>query len=134
MLGLKPSLLIKISAAKPNARAGSSSGDMNSRSVARISGARLWAIASDAAVPSTTEISAVQKATTRLFHAARCIWSASISAAYQRNDRPAGGKRSDAEAVNEVISTISVGATRKTSATADNSPNTVFIEISSHWI
>jgi hypothetical protein len=95
------------------------SSDMKSRSAVRISGARLRAIASDAAVPSTTEMIVVQKATTRLFQAARCIWSASIKAAYQRSERPAGGKRSDSEAVNDVIRTISVGATRKTSATAE---------------
>ena len=34
----------------------------------------------EAAVPSTTEISVVQIAMTRLFQAARCIWSASSSA------------------------------------------------------
>src|SRR5271170_3777921 len=134
MLGLNPSLLMKMSAAKPKASAGNSSGDINSRSAARISGARLRAIASDAAVPRTTEIIVVQKATTRLFHAARCIWSALISAAYQRSERPAGGKRSDSDAVNEVISTISVGATKKISATAQSSPNTTFIEIASHWV
>src|SRR5271155_1003402 len=101
MLGLNPSLLMKISAAKPKASAGNSSGDMKSRSAARISGDRLRAIASDAAVPSTTEMIVVHNATTRLFQAARCIWSASISAAYQRSDRPGGGKRSDSDAVNE---------------------------------
>src|ERR1700722_7504492 len=132
MLGLSRSLLMNMSAAKPKANAGNSSGDMKSRSAARINGARLRAIASDAAGPGTTEMIVVQKATTRLFHAARCIWSASISAAYQRSERPAGGNRNDSDAVSEVISTISVGATRKTSATAESSPNTALIETMSH--
>src|SRR5438128_1694954 len=124
MLGEKPSLWMKISAAKPKASAGSSSGDMNRRSQARASSERLRARPSAAAVPSTTASTVVQNATTRLFQAAACIWSASMSATYQRSDNPSGGNLSDCEAVNEVSSTITVGATRNTIATAASAPNT----------
>src|SRR5262249_52513359 len=122
---------MKISAAKPKASAGSSSGDMNRRSTARMSGERLRAMPSAAAVPSTTEITVVQNATTRLFQAAACIWSASISAAYQRSDSPSCGNFSDCDAVSEVSSTISVGPTRKTMATAASAPNTRRMESAS---
>ena len=64
---------MKISAANPNASAGSTSGDMNSRSVRRTQATLLRAMASAAAVPSTAEIAVAQPATTRLFQAARCI-------------------------------------------------------------
>ena len=67
----------------------------------------------DAAVPSTTEISVVQIATTRLFQAARCIWSASSSAEYQRKEKPGGGNFSDSDEVSDVIRTMTVGAIRK---------------------
>ena len=98
MLGESPSLLMKTSAAKPKASAGSSSGDMNSRSqrLTHFDGCARWRC--EAAVPSTTEMGVVQNATTRLFQAARCIWSASSSAQYQRSDKPGGGNRSDSEA------------------------------------
>ena len=73
MLGEKPSLWMKMRAAKPKASAGSSSGDMNRTSQARASGERLRAMPSAAAVPSNTESAVVQNATTRLFQAAACI-------------------------------------------------------------
>ena len=122
MLGENPIRLMKTSAANPNASAGSSSGDMNRTSAARTHSERLRAIASEAAVPSTTEISVVQNATTRLAQAARCIWSASSSAQYQRSDSPLGGKRSDSDGVNEVRITTMVGAIRNTIATAASTP------------
>src|SRR5262249_50733210 len=122
---------MKISAAKPKASAGSSSGDMNRRSQARTQAERLRAMPSAAAVPSTTEITVVQNATTRLFQAAACIWSASMSAAYQRSDSPSGGNLSDCDAVNEVSSTIKVGPTRKMMATAASAPNTRRIDSAS---
>src|SRR6516162_10061503 len=115
---------MKMRAAKPKASAGSSSGDMNSTSQARASGERLRAMPSAAAVPSNTESAVVQNATTRLFQAAACIWSASSSATYQRNDRPSGGNFSDCDAVNDVSSMITVGPTRNTIATAASAPNT----------
>src|SRR5215470_3210103 len=115
---------MKMSAAKPKASAGSSSGDMNRTSQARMSGERLRAMPSAAAVPSTTAMTVVQNATTRLFQAAACIWSASISAAYQRSDSPSGGNFSDCDAVNEVSSMIAVGPTRNTIAIAASPPNT----------
>jgi len=62
-------------------------------------------------------------ATTRLVHAACCIWSACNSAAYQRNDSPAGGNLSDCEAVSEVRITIRLGPTRNTIATAVSAAN-----------
>ena len=43
---------------------------------------------------------------------------------YQRSDRPSGGNFSDCEAVNDVSSMISVGATRKTIAIAASAPKT----------
>ena len=85
----------------------------------------LRAIAIDAAVPSTTAMIVVQNATTRLVQAARCIWSASSSAQYQRSDSPLGGKRRDSDAVNEVIITTIVGAIRNTIAMAASAPNTM---------
>src|SRR5689334_10828793 len=72
MFGANPSLWMKISAAKPKASAGSSSGDMNRTSQARAKAERLRAMPSAAAVPSTTETTVVQNATTRLFQAAAC--------------------------------------------------------------
>src|SRR5215468_362412 len=115
---------MKISAAKPKASAGSSNGDMNRTSQARAKAERLRAMPSAAAVPSTTETTVVQNATTRLFQAAACIWSASSKAMYQRSDRPSGGNFSDCEAVNDVSSMISVGPTRNTIAIAASTPNT----------
>src|SRR5581483_4989160 len=97
---------------------------MNNTSQVLTQAARLRAIPIDAVVPSTTEISVVQAATVTLFQAARRIWSASSSATYQRSDRPGGGKRSDSDAVNEVIRTISVGATRNTIATTVSAAKT----------
>src|ERR1041384_6593397 len=131
MLGEKPSLLTNTSAAKPNASAGNSSGDMNSTSAARTHFDRLRAIASEAAVPSTTAITVVQNATTRLAQAARCIWSASSSAQYQRSDSPLGGKRSDSEGVNEVRITTMVGPIRNTIATSASAPNSTRSESAS---
>ena len=64
---------MKMRAAKPKASAGSRRGDMNSTSQSFAHEERLRAMASEAAVPSTTDISVVKKATTRLFQAARCI-------------------------------------------------------------
>src|ERR1700724_446731 len=89
---------------------------MNSASHARSQRERLRAMASAAAVPSATQMSVVHTATTRLFHAARCIWSASASAQYQRSDSPDGGNLSDSDAVSEVSSTIKVGAISSTIA------------------
>src|SRR5712692_3843169 len=109
---------MKTSAAKPNASAGSSSGDMNSMSNALAAAPREREIASAAAVPSTAESTGVQNATTRLVHAARCIWSASSSATYQRNDSDCGGNRKDCDAVSEVRITIRLGPMRNTTATA----------------
>src|SRR5262249_25275047 len=77
-----------------------------------------------AAVPNTAEISVVQHATTRLVQAADCIWVASSRASYQRSDSPAGGKRSDCDAVNEVSSTIRLGPTRKITAMPVSAANT----------
>src|SRR6266581_1124681 len=111
-------------AAKPNASAGNSSGDMNSMSKALAAAPPERAIASAAAVPSTADRIVVQNATTRLVHAARCIWSASSSARYQRNDSAPGGNRSDCDAVSEVRITISLGPIRKTTATAVSAANT----------
>ena len=79
-------------------------------------------MASAAAVPSTTQMSVVQAATTRLFHAARCIWSASANARYQRSDSPDGGNFSDSDAVSEVSSTMIVGATSTTIAITASAP------------
>src|SRR3954470_2152034 len=124
-LGEKPIRLMKTSAAKPNASAGNSSGDMNSTSAARTHFDALRAIASEAAVPSTTEMIVVQNATIRLAQAARCIWSASSSAQYQRSDNPLGGKRSDSDAVNEVRMTTMVGPIRNTIAIAASTQNTM---------
>src|SRR5436309_519262 len=115
---------MKTSAAKPKASAGSSSGDMNSMSKLLAAAPRERAIASAAAVPSTAESTVVQKATTRLVHAARCIWSASSSATYQRNDSDCGGNRKDCDAVNEVRITIRLGPIRKTIAIAVSAANT----------
>src|SRR5437868_5928897 len=112
------------SAANPNASAGSSSGDMNSMSNALAPALRERAIASAAAVPSTAESTVVQNATTRLVQAACCIWSASSSARYQRNDSAPGGNRSDCDAVSEVRITIRLGPMRKTTATAVSVMNT----------
>src|SRR3954451_826995 len=97
---------------------------MNSMSKALPTAPREREIASAAAVPSTAEISVHQNATTRLVQAAACICVASSSASYQRSDSPAGGKRSDCEAVNEVSSTIRLGPTRKTMAIAVSAANT----------
>src|SRR5262245_35937564 len=93
---------------------------MKSRSSPRANAELLRASANDAATPSTTDISVVQIATTRLFHAARCIWSASISSRYQRNDRPSGGNFNDADDVKEVRITTRLGPTRNTIATPDS--------------
>src|SRR5205085_5704894 len=123
-LGEKPIRLMNTSAAKPNASAGSSSGDMKRTSAARTHFERLRAMPSAAAVPSMTEITVVQNATTRLAQAARCIWSASSNAQYQRSDRPLGGKRSDSEGVNDVRTTTIVGPIRNTIAIAASRPNT----------
>src|SRR5262249_37697893 len=114
---------MKTSAAKPKASAGSSSGDMNSRSNSRAAALRERAIASEAAVPRTAEIAVVQNATTRLVQAARCIWSGSSSALYEGGERPSGGTRSDCEAVSEVSSTIRLGPMRNTTATAVSAAN-----------
>src|ERR1051325_10098406 len=95
---------------------------MKSTSAARTSFEELRAIASDAGVPSTTEMTVVQKATIRLAQAARCIWSASSSAQYQRSDNPLGGKRSDSEDVKEVSITTIVGPIRNTIAIAASPP------------
>ncbi len=59
---------------------------MKSTSQARAQRARRPAMASAAAVPANTEIVLAHTATTRLFHAARCICWASASAAYQRSE------------------------------------------------
>src|SRR5713226_1282919 len=122
---------MKTSAAKPNASAGSSSGDMNSMSNALAAAPREREIASAAAVPSTAESTVVQNATTRLVHAACCIWSASSSARYQRNDSPSGGNLSDCDAVSEVRITIRLGPMRKTTATAVSAMNTRRSDIAS---
>ena len=53
--GRMPNSENSISEANPNARAGRISGDMNSVSSARAQAARLRAMASAAATPSTTE-------------------------------------------------------------------------------
>src|SRR5882757_2814703 len=119
------------SAAKPKASAGNSSGDMNSMSNAFANALLEREIASDAAVPSTAESTVVQNATTRLVHAACCIWSASSSARYQRNDRPSGGNRNDCDAVSEVRMTIRLGPIRKTTATEVSAANTSSSDISS---
>src|SRR3954467_6937084 len=97
---------------------------MNSMSKAFPAAPREREIASAAAVPSTAEMSVVQNATTRLVQAAACICVASSSATYQRSERPAGGKRSDCEAVNEVSSTIRLGPTRKITAMPVSTANT----------
>src|SRR5262245_54313582 len=91
---------------------------MNSVSKALAAAPREREMASAAAVPSTAQMSVVQNATTRLVQAACCICVASISAAYQRNDRPLGGKRSDCDAVSDVSSTIRLGPIRNTTAIA----------------
>src|SRR5882757_9777720 len=119
------------SAAKPKASAGNSSGDMNSMSNAFANALLEREIASDAAVPSTAESTVVQNATTRLVHAACCIWSASSSARYQRNDRPSGGNRNDCDAVSEVRITIRLGPIRKTTAIAVSAANTTRSDIAS---
>src|SRR4029079_16308350 len=117
--------------AKPKASAGSSSGDMNSTSATRTHFEELRAMASEAAVPSSTEMMVVQNATIRLAQAARCIWSASMSAQYQRSDRPFGGKRSDSEGVKEVRITTIVGPIRNTMAIPASTPNTIRSESAS---
>ena len=85
-LGRNPAWLMNISAAKPKASAGNRRGDIKSTSQTRSHDWRPRDSAIDAAVPRTTQTSVVQNATTRLFHAARCIWSASSSATYQRSE------------------------------------------------
>src|SRR5437867_2527813 len=107
---------------------------MNSTSSARSQAEVPRTMASAASVPSTTERAVVQAATTRLFHAARCIWSASSKAAYHRSDSPSGGNFSDCEAVNEVSSMTKVGATRNTIATAVSAPKTSGTERASQSI
>src|SRR5471032_2450689 len=89
---------------------------MNSMSLTRTHFDLERAMPIDAAVPSTTEITVVQIAITRLFQAARRIWSASSSAMYQRKEKPGGGNLSDSDEVSDVIRTMMVGAIRKTMA------------------
>src|SRR5712692_11838666 len=98
-----------MSPAKPKARAGRRRGDMKTTSHARAHRVLRPAMPSAPAVPRVTDRVVAQAATTRLFQAACCIWPASRSAAYQRNEYPSGGNFSDGDAVNEVRSTMRLG-------------------------
>src|SRR5262245_15096945 len=117
-----PARLKAISAANPKASAGSSSGDMNNASSARAQRERLRATPSAPSVPRTAEADVATRATQRLFSAARWSCPAPARARYQRKDSPSGGNLSDADAVDDVRSTITVGATRTTTATVESAP------------
>src|SRR5262249_51139187 len=119
-----PARLKAISGAKPKASAGRSSGDMKSASSARAHRERLRAIPNAPRVPRITDAAVTTTATQRLFPAARWSCPAPASARYQRNDNPSGGNLSDADAVSDVRSTITVGATRTTTAAVDSTRTT----------
>src|SRR5947207_11913701 len=59
-----------------------------------------------------------------LLPAARWSCPATASARYQRKDSPSGGNLSEADAVSDVRRTITVGATRTTTAAVDSAPTT----------
>src|SRR5882724_6500783 len=107
-----PSVLKNMSAASPKARVGRISGDMKTASRAWAHHVRRPAMATAAAVPSTTAAVVEQNAISTLFQAAMWIWTdwtGSKRLRYQRSDTAGGGKRSERESVNEVISTTSTG-------------------------
>ena len=106
-----------ISAARPKASAGSTSGDMNRESSSRADSVGERAIASAAATPSTTDRPVAHSATMRLFLAAKCSCQA-----FQQFGVPAqriARRRetcSEKPLVKETISTTSDGAMMMISA------------------
>src|SRR6266850_1490865 len=128
-----PSVLKNISAASPKARVGRISGDMKSASSVWLHHVRRRVIASAAAVPSTTAIVVDEAATTRLCQAAVWIcadWTGSKRLRYQRSDIAGGGKRSERESVNDVISTTTTGTIKISSAAALSRPSATRYETS----
>ena len=82
----RPTRLKNISADRPKASAGSTSGDMNALSSSRAESRRDRATASAAATPSSTESAVDQVATMRLFRVAKWSCQASSSSTYQRSE------------------------------------------------
>src|SRR3569833_2100985 len=77
---------------------------------------RLRPIANAAGTPSTTATLVAITPTVSELRAANCNCHEPASDSYQRSDNPGGGHRSDKPLENDTITTISVGAASRKSA------------------
>src|SRR5882672_3449965 len=101
-----PAKVNSISAERPKASAGSTSGDMNRESSTLAVNAFERAMPSAAATPSRIDNAVVDSAIFSEFAAAKCSCHASSSAAYQRSEYPDGGNFSEKPEVNDTTMTI----------------------------
>src|ERR1043165_5212034 len=125
----RPTSVNSISAERPKASAGSTSGDMNSESSTFAVKAFERAMPSAVARPTRIARPVVHNAILSELSAAKCNCHASIRAAYQRNEEPGGGNLSEKPLVNDTMMTITVGEIRITTHTAASSTITAWNEI-----